>query len=193
MIKIHTFIKKGKEGSEGRPQIGGQWKVPSLVAFGMFHVWLLLEGKGEASFSPPSTFHPIRFYLIVFPLILGFFFTMVLDHYFAYFLHFLLSINYSHTFLSTKSSTHSLPSWFWSKIFFFSWIHGVAHDYILQASSCTNERKIASRNFFRFDINLTSLWWKSQTTRNAPSFRNRTLSNLVLSNFSKHSSLVILL
>jgi hypothetical protein len=24
---------------------GGQWKVPSLVAIGMFHVWMPLEGE----------------------------------------------------------------------------------------------------------------------------------------------------
>jgi hypothetical protein len=41
----------------------GQWKVLSLVAFGMFHVWLPLEREREVSFSPPSTFYPIRFYL----------------------------------------------------------------------------------------------------------------------------------
>jgi hypothetical protein len=43
MIQIRTFKEKKKEGSEGRPQFGGQWKVlmlsgpwkvPSLVAFG---------------------------------------------------------------------------------------------------------------------------------------------------------------
>jgi len=43
MIQIRTFKKKEKEGSEGKPQFGGQWKVPmlsgpwkvpSLVAFG---------------------------------------------------------------------------------------------------------------------------------------------------------------
>jgi hypothetical protein len=45
--------------------LSDQWTVPSLVAFGMFHAWLFLEGEGEgeASFSPPSTFYPIKFYL----------------------------------------------------------------------------------------------------------------------------------
>jgi hypothetical protein len=38
MIQIHAFIKKGEEGGEGRPQLGGQWKVLSLVALGIFHV-----------------------------------------------------------------------------------------------------------------------------------------------------------
>jgi hypothetical protein len=38
MIQICVFKEKGKEGGEGRPQLGGQWKVPSLMALGMFHV-----------------------------------------------------------------------------------------------------------------------------------------------------------
>ncbi len=62
---------------------------PNLMANGRFHVWLLLEGEGETSFSPPSIFHPMRFYLnLFFPLILGFCFTMVLNHYYVFFLNF---------------------------------------------------------------------------------------------------------
>jgi hypothetical protein len=34
MIQIHAFKEKEKEGNEGRPQLGDQWKVPSLVALG---------------------------------------------------------------------------------------------------------------------------------------------------------------
>jgi hypothetical protein len=45
MIKICTFKENQKEGGKGKPQLCGQWKVPSLVALGMFHVWLLLEGE----------------------------------------------------------------------------------------------------------------------------------------------------
>jgi hypothetical protein len=41
----------------GNILLGGQWKVPSLMVFGR---------KGKTSFSPPSTFHPIRFYFNVF-------------------------------------------------------------------------------------------------------------------------------
>jgi hypothetical protein len=55
-----------------------------------------------------------------FPLILGFFFIMVLNHYFVSFLHFPWPINCNHTFRYIKFSTHSSPSWFWSKIFFHS-------------------------------------------------------------------------
>jgi hypothetical protein len=71
-------------GQWGSILLGGQWKVPSLVAFGLFHVWFPLEGKGKTSFSPPSTFHLMKFYLNFFPLILRIFFTMVLDHCFSF-------------------------------------------------------------------------------------------------------------
>jgi hypothetical protein len=54
MIQIHAFKKKEKEGGEGRPQLGGQWKVPNLVANGKFQVrwplkkhliWWPMEGS----------------------------------------------------------------------------------------------------------------------------------------------------
>jgi hypothetical protein len=35
MIQICAFKEKEKEGGEGRFQLDGQWKVPSLVAFEM--------------------------------------------------------------------------------------------------------------------------------------------------------------
>jgi hypothetical protein len=68
--------------------LGAQWKALSFVALGMFHARLPLEGEGETSFSSPSIFHSIKFYLNIFSLILRFFFTMVLNHYFTSFLHF---------------------------------------------------------------------------------------------------------
>jgi hypothetical protein len=48
MIQIHTFKEKEK-GGEGKPQLGGLWKVPCLV---------VLEKKREAFFSPLLTFPP---------------------------------------------------------------------------------------------------------------------------------------
>jgi hypothetical protein len=59
MIQICTFKEKEKEGGKKRPQFDGQWKVPSLVALGIFHVWLSLEGKKKhhfhlLPFSPPE-------------------------------------------------------------------------------------------------------------------------------------------
>jgi hypothetical protein len=38
MIQIHAFKDNLKEVGKGKPQLGGQWKVPNLVAFGTFHV-----------------------------------------------------------------------------------------------------------------------------------------------------------
>jgi hypothetical protein len=66
IIQICTFKEKEKEGGEGRPQFGGQWKVPmlsgpwkvpSLVAFG--------RKRGSIHFT---YFHflPNKFYLNLF-------------------------------------------------------------------------------------------------------------------------------
>jgi hypothetical protein len=35
MIQICTFKEKGKEGVEGKTQLGGQWKVPNLMTIQM--------------------------------------------------------------------------------------------------------------------------------------------------------------
>jgi hypothetical protein len=43
MIQIRTYKDKEKEGGEGRPQLGGQLRVPSLLANGRFQAWLPLE------------------------------------------------------------------------------------------------------------------------------------------------------
>jgi len=90
--------------------LSGQWKVPSLVALRMFNVWWPLEGKKEASFSPPSSFHPIDFKVL---------FYLILEHYFASILLFSWPINCTHMYWCTMFSTHSSPSWFWSNIFSF--------------------------------------------------------------------------
>ncbi len=111
---------------------------------------------------------------------------MVLDHYFMSFLPFLWPINYNHAYWGTKFFTHSSLNWFWSIFFSFPWIHGITHDYILWASSHTNERRIASKVILRFDVDLTLSWWRSWTAKGAPSCWNWTLSSLVLSKFSKH-------
>ncbi len=116
-------------------------------------------------------------------MILGFCFTMVLDHYFMSFLPFPWLINYNHASWGIKSFTYSSPSCFLSKKNYFPWIHGVVHDYVLQASSHTNERRITSGVIPRFYIDPTPLWWRSQTTRSAPPSRSQTPSSLVLLNF----------
>ncbi len=45
MIQNCAFKEKGKEGGKGGPRLGGQWKVPSLVAFGRIQAWWPLEGS----------------------------------------------------------------------------------------------------------------------------------------------------
>jgi len=76
-------------GQWGSILFGGQWKVPSLVALRMFHAWVLLEGEGKTSFSPPSTFYPIRFYLNLFSID----FRELFYHYFRLLLHIFLSFS----------------------------------------------------------------------------------------------------
>jgi len=111
-------------GQWGSIFFDGQWKVLSLVvneetsyleangrfqclvALERFQIWWPLEEERKTSFSPPSTFHPIKFY-----------FTMVLNHCFISCLPFPWPINYDHASRGTKFSTHSSPSQFWLKIF----------------------------------------------------------------------------
>ncbi len=129
-------------GQWGSILFGGQWKVPSLVALGMFHAWVPLEGEGKTSFSPLSTFYLIRFYLNLFSIDFKELFYHYLDYYFTSFFLFPWPINYNHAFWGTKFCTHAFLSWFWSN-FFFPWIQGLEHDYVLWAWSRTNEWKIA--------------------------------------------------
>jgi hypothetical protein len=116
-------------------------------------------------------------------LILRFYFTMVLNHYFTFFLSFPWLINYNHTSWCIKFSTHSSLSWFWLKIFSFIWIHGVMHEHIVWASSHTNEWKTTPWIIPKFDINPTPLWWKSQTAKNVLLFQSWTPLSLVLLHF----------
>jgi hypothetical protein len=136
---------------------------------------------GKHHFHLFSIFPPSKFYLIFFSLILRFYFTMVLYHYFTSFFHFPWPINCNHAFQRTKFFTHSSPSWFWSKIFFFPWIHGIAHDHVLRALSRTNEWKITLGVILRFDIGPTLSWWRSQTAKGAPLSWSWTPLSLVLS------------
>ncbi len=154
------------------------------------NAWVVNGRKRKTSFSPLFIFHPNKFYLIYFsPLILKFYFTMVINHYFTPFLPFPWPINYNHAFQCTNFSTHSSSSWFWLKIFLFPWIHGIAHERILWASRHISEWRIASKIIPKFDIDAPSLWWRSRTAKGVPLSWSRTLSNLVLSHFSKLSHL----
>ncbi len=107
-----------------------------------------------------------------------------------HFLHFLRSINYDFTFQCNKSST-PLSIWFWLKHWFlsFPWDYGVAHGNILQAPSCTSKWKIAFEIISGFDLNATSLWWRTWNSKGVRSSWSWTPSNLVLSYFFKLSHL----
>jgi hypothetical protein len=86
MIRIHPFKKKEKEGGEGRSQLGGQWKV---VMFGgcwkvpMFGDQWKEKKKEKEKHLFTSTHFPQQILLkpSFFPLILRFYFTMVLGRY----------------------------------------------------------------------------------------------------------------
>ncbi len=104
---------------------------------------------------------------------------------------FLWPINYNYTFRCNKFFTPSLPIWFWLKIWFFSflWNYGVTYSHVLRAPSCTSEWRTIFGIIFRFDIDATSSWWRSRTSKGARSFWNWTLSSLVLSYFFELSHL----
>jgi hypothetical protein len=95
-----------------------------LVALGRFQAWWPLEGEGKTSFSPPSTFHPIGFYLNIFFID----FRILFNHGFRSLLHIFpsFSLNYKlqscisryqifHTLITklilTKDFFPSLNSW----------------------------------------------------------------------------------
>jgi len=89
--------------------LGGQWKVPCLVASGMFQAWWPMEGEGKTPFHffhfPPTNF---TYALHFFPLDL-----MVLLYHgpkllLTPFFAFLRSINYNYTLQRNKSFTPSL-------------------------------------------------------------------------------------
>jgi hypothetical protein len=40
------------EGEGEGSWLGGQWKIPCLVAIGMFHAWWPLECEGKNTLSP---------------------------------------------------------------------------------------------------------------------------------------------
>ncbi len=124
--KFAPSKKMKRKEVKGESNLVANERFKCLVAFGRFQVWWPLEAEGELSFSPLFIFPSTNFaWPFFFPLILRFYFTMVLDHYFTPFLPFLWLINCNHGSLCTKFSTHSLPSWFWLKIFLSlnSWHH----------------------------------------------------------------------
>jgi len=90
-------------------KFGGQWKVPCLVANGMFQAWWPMEGEGKTPshlfpFSPQQT--------LLKPSIFSFDLTILLHHgsksLLTPFFPFLRSINYDYAIQCNKSFTPSL-------------------------------------------------------------------------------------
>jgi hypothetical protein len=66
MIQIRVLLEKEKEGGEGRPQLGGEWKVPMLGG-----PWKEKEKHLFDLFSlPPNTFYLNLFFSIDFKVLL---------------------------------------------------------------------------------------------------------------------------
>jgi len=58
MIRVR-LLKRRRREVKVDPKLGGQWKVPSLVANGRSQVWWPMEGEGKTPFHlfhfPPTT------------------------------------------------------------------------------------------------------------------------------------------
>jgi len=165
----------------GCSKLSGQWKVPCLVANGRWkkNTFLLL-----------LTFPPTNLLEL---LIFSFDLEALLYHgsrsLLTPFLPFLQSINYDCASRCNKSFTPSSSIWFWLKIRFFSfpWNYGIVHGHILRALNRSSKWKIAFRIIFRPDINATSSWWRTWTSRGVCSSWNWTPLSLVLLYFPKLS------
>jgi hypothetical protein len=75
----------------------------------------------------------------------------------------------------------------------FPWNYGIVYGHILRAPSCTSEWRTASGVISRFDIDATSSWRRSRTSKGVHLSWSWTPSSLVLLYFSKFRTLVILL
>jgi hypothetical protein len=89
--------------------LGGHWKVPCLVAIGRFHAWSLMEGEGKNTFSP-LPFSPYKLYLNLqfFSFDLTILFYHGLKSLLTFFFFFFRSINYDYAPQCNKSFTPSL-------------------------------------------------------------------------------------
>ncbi len=94
--------------------------------------------------------------------------------------------------MSQVSHTFIVDS-IWLKIFFFPWNYGVAYGHVLRASRCISKWRASPRVVFRFDVDATSSWWRTQIARSACSSWNQSPSSLVLPHSPNSRTLVILL
>ncbi len=168
-------------------KLRGQWNVPSFVANGRWR---------KNTFSPLATFPPT---ILLKPSVFSLDLKVLLYHgprlLLTHFLPFPQFINYDFAFQCNKSSTPSLSIWFWLKHWFlsFPWNYGITYGHLLWAPNQISEWRTAFGVISGFDLNATSSWWKTWNLRGARSSWSWTPSNLVLSYFSKLSTLVILL
>ncbi len=181
-------------------KLGGQWKVPRLVANGRFHAWWPMECSKLGGQWKVKEKH--IFTSSIFPQqpllklsIFSFDLMVLLYHGSKPLLTpsflFLWSINYDYALQCNKSFTPSLSIWFWLRIWLFSslWNYGVAHGHILRAASRTSEWRTTSGVIFRSYPNTSSSWWRTRTSRGACSFWSWTPLSLVLSYFFELSHL----
>jgi hypothetical protein len=85
--KFVPLEKRRRKEAREDPNLVANGRFQCLVALGRFHALWPLEGKKETSFSPLFIPPPNKI-LNLFSLILRFYFIMVLDHYFKFFLPF---------------------------------------------------------------------------------------------------------
>jgi hypothetical protein len=148
-----------------------------------------MEGEGKHLFTS-SHFPPNKLYLnlqfFLWPTVLLYHGSRPLP---SRFFLFPWSINYDYAPQCNKFFTPSLLIWFWLKIWPFSspWNYGIAHGHLLRARGRISEWRTASGIISRFDLNISSLWWRTRTSRGVCSSWNWTPSSLVLSYFSELS------
>jgi len=74
-------------------------------------------------------------------------------------------------------------------LFSFPWNYGIMYGHVLRALSCTSEWRADPQIIFRFDIDVTSSWWRPQTARCVRLSWSWSPLSLVLSHFFKLSHL----
>ncbi len=152
------------------------------MANGRFHCLVANGRRRRSTFSPLPTFPQTNFtwtfiFSIDFKVLLYHGSKLLLIHLFL----FPQPINYNRASQCNKSFIPSLPIWFWLKIFFsFPWNYGISYGHILWAPNYTSEWRTASKVISRFDLDITSLWQRSRTSKGVCLSWNWTPSSLIL-------------
>jgi len=162
-----------------------QWKVPMEGSNGR---WYLKEER-ETSFSSLLTFFPNTLtWTLIFSLILRFYHgsRLWLYAFFAFSLTYKLQ---SHISMYQVFHTFIVKLILIEDLFSFPWLHGIMHDHFLRVSNYTSEWRTTFGVIPKFDIDVTSSWWRSLTVKSAPSSWSWTPLSLVLSHFFELSHL----